>query len=61
MSYRFSDLQLAGFYRILSDGMMHAHICGMVVHPKFQNLGIEILMVIKIIELCFDKNMKPVL
>jgi ribosomal protein S18 acetylase RimI-like enzyme len=61
LSCRSSDGQLVGFSRILSDGMIHAYICSMVVHSKFQNLGIGTLMMNKIIELCSDNNMKPVL
>ena len=61
LSCRSSDGQLVGFSRILSDGMMHAYICSMVVHSKFQNLGIGTLMMNKIMELCSDNNMKPVI
>ena len=61
LSCRSSDGQLVGFSRILSDGMMHAYVCSMVVHSEFQNSGIGTLMMYKIMELCSDNNMKPVL
>ena len=61
LSCRSSDGQLAGFCRILSDGMMHAYVCSMVVHSNFQNLGIGTVMMNKIMELCSDNQMKPVL
>ena len=41
--------------------MMHAYVCSMVVHSKFQNLGIGTLMMNKIMELCSVNNLKPVL
>ena len=61
LSCRSSDRQLVGFSKILSDGMIHAYVCSMVVHSNFQNIGIGTLMMNKIIELCSNNNMKPVL
>ena len=61
LSCRSSDGLLVGFSRILSDGMLHAYICSMVVDSNFQNLGIGTMMIKKIIELCSENNMKPVL
>ena len=61
LTCRASNGQLLGFSRILSDGIMHAYICSMVVHSGFQNYGIGSSMMKKIIELCSENNLKPVL
>ena len=61
LSCRSSDGQLLGFSRILSEGLLHAYICSVVVHAEFHDLGIGTLMMHKIIALCSDNNMKPVI
>jgi ribosomal protein S18 acetylase RimI-like enzyme len=58
---RSSDGQLVGFSRILSDGITHAYICSMVVHASFQKSGIGTAMMLKMLDLCSDSNLKPVL
>ncbi|PEB39357.1 GNAT family N-acetyltransferase [Bacillus pseudomycoides] len=32
--------QLIGTGRIISDGLINAYLCGLIVHPKFRNQGI---------------------
>ena len=61
LACRFSDGRLVGFARILSDGLLHAYICSMVVHSGFQNRGIGSAMMARIMALCDENSLKPVL
>jgi ribosomal protein S18 acetylase RimI-like enzyme len=36
----YDENQLIGTGRIISDGIMNAYLCGVVVHPSYRNQGI---------------------
>ncbi|WJE50449.1 GNAT family N-acetyltransferase [Bacillus cereus] len=49
--------QLIGTGRIISDGIINAYLCGLVVHPSFQNRGIGKEIVQKLIVKCQKQNL----
>lgn len=48
----YSESELVGFTRIISDGYLHAFVTEMIVHPKFQKLGIGSRLLASAIEAC---------
>ncbi|MEH6979966.1 GNAT family N-acetyltransferase, partial [Bacillus pseudomycoides] len=49
--------QLIATGRIISDGVINAYLCGLVVHPSFQNRGIGKEIVQKLIVKCQKQNL----
>ncbi|WP_257153296.1 GNAT family N-acetyltransferase [Bacillus pseudomycoides] len=49
--------QLIATGRIISDGVINAYLCGLVVHPLFQNRGIGKEIVQKLIVKCQKQNL----
>jgi GNAT superfamily N-acetyltransferase len=47
--------RLVGFGRVLSDGVLHAMIYDMIVHPDYQHQGIGTQILRKLIQWC-DQN-----
>lgn len=48
----YQDDKLIGFGRIICDGIVHALILDLIVHPDFQNQGIGGLILEKLIKKC---------
>ncbi|MFD0681504.1 MULTISPECIES: GNAT family N-acetyltransferase [unclassified Paenibacillus] len=46
----YNQERLIGKGRIVSDGVINAYICGLVVHPDYQNQGIGSEMIRKLVE-----------
>ncbi len=52
--------ELAGFTRIVSDGVVHAMIFDMIVKPEMQNLGIGTLLLKEAISYCSQKKIRDI-
>ena len=52
--------ELIGFGRVISDGVLYAIICDMIVEPLFQNMGIGSAMLRRIIRKCKEGNIRVV-
>ncbi|WP_410982567.1 GNAT family N-acetyltransferase [Bacillus cereus] len=53
----YDNNQLIATGRIISDGVIHAYLCGLVVHPAYQNQGIGKDIVQKLIVKCERQNL----
>ncbi|MDQ0916314.1 GNAT family N-acetyltransferase [Paenibacillus sp. V4I5] len=49
--------KLIGTGRVISDGVINACICGIVVHPSYQKQGIGTEIVQKLVEKCREGNL----
>lgn len=49
--------QLIGTGRIISDGLINAYLCGVVVHPNYRNQGIGSEMVRKLVTKSRNTNL----
>ncbi len=52
--------KLAGFGRILSDGVLHAMIYEMIVHPDYQRRGIGTQILHSLIEWCNENHIRDI-
>lgn len=53
--------KIIGFVRVLSDGLRHAYICSMIVHPKCRKLGIGTKIMKELMDMLRDSNLYPTL
>lgn len=56
----YSKSILIGFGRIISDGVLHAIIVDLIIHPDFQKKGIGSIILNKLIQACKEKNIKDI-
>ena len=56
----YSSGQLIGFGRILSDGILHAMIYEMIVHPEYQVKGIGREILKMLVKKCLDTNITDI-
>lgn len=49
--------KLIGTGRVVSDGVINAYICGLAVHPHYQNQGIGSKMFRKLVDKCREQNL----
>ena len=56
--YRANDL--VGFGRIIADGIHHAFIVDMIIHPDFQGKGIGSLLLNKLVKKCKDNKIRDI-
>ncbi len=52
--------ELVGFGRVVSDGVLYAFICDMIVAPAYQNQGIGSTILKKLIQKCREENIRVV-
>ena len=50
--------ELVGFGRLISDGVLYAFICDMIVDPQYQRQGIGSSILAKLIQHCKDRNIR---
>ncbi|MFT8710118.1 MAG: GNAT family N-acetyltransferase [Sporolactobacillus sp.] len=53
--------QLIGYARILSDGIRHAYICNVIVHPDYRKQGIGTALMKEALRLLRENNLYPTL
>jgi ribosomal protein S18 acetylase RimI-like enzyme len=53
--------ELIGFTRILSDGMRHAYILDVIVHPSYQNKGIGTALMTEVMNILRENRLVPTL
>jgi ribosomal protein S18 acetylase RimI-like enzyme len=56
----YSKSKLIGFGRIISDGILHALIADVIIHPDFQNKGMGSMVIKELIKVCKDNNIKDI-
>lgn len=56
----YSSGRLIGFGRILSDGILHAMIYEMIVHPEYQTKGIGGRILIMLVKKCLDNDITDI-
>ncbi|MDZ5608768.1 GNAT family N-acetyltransferase [Bacillus pseudomycoides] len=49
--------QLIGTGRVISDGAINAYLCGLIVHPLYQNQGIGRKIIEKLVVKCQQTNL----
>lgn len=52
---------LIGYVRVLSDGIRHAYICSLIVHPEYRNKGIGQRIMEDLLKLLKESNLYPTL
>lgn len=52
----YDEKQLVGFGRIISDGVVHALILDMIVHPSYKRRGIDTKILNHLKERCLEYN-----
>lgn len=53
--------QLIGFVQVLSDGIRHAYILRLIVHPDYQRKGVGTELMNRLMELLKENNLLPTL
>jgi predicted GNAT family N-acyltransferase len=61
ITVRHEDGQLIGYVQILSDGVRHALIIRLLVHPEFRYKGIGTSIMNEALDMIFDHGLLPVL
>lgn len=56
----YSKSNLIGFGRIISDGILHAVIVDLIIHPNFQKKGIGAIILKGLIKVCKEKNIRDI-
>lgn len=56
----YDEEQLVGFGRVMSDGVMHAMIFDLIVHPDHQHRGIGSEILRRLIAVCRDNDITDV-
>ncbi len=56
----FNNKTLIGFGRIISDGIHHAFIVDLIIHPDFQRKGIGSQLLQRLIKQCKDSNLRDI-
>ncbi|MBN2460935.1 MAG: GNAT family N-acetyltransferase [Candidatus Cloacimonetes bacterium] len=54
------DNRLIGFGRIVSDGLLHAMIYDMIIHPDYQGYGYGALILKKLLEKCQSHRIRDI-
>jgi len=52
--------KLVGFGRVISDGIHHAFIVDMIIHPEYQRKGIGGLILEKLLKKCKNYNIRDI-
>jgi ribosomal protein S18 acetylase RimI-like enzyme len=52
--------ELIGFGRVVSDGMLYALICDLIVKPSYQGQGIGSHLLEKLIEKCYQEKIRVI-
>lgn len=58
---RNDDKRLIGYVRVLSDGIRHAYICSLIVHPQYRNNGIGTMIMDELLSMLREENLYPTL
>ena len=53
--------QLIGFVQVLSNGIRHAYILRLIVHPDYQRIGVGTELMNRLMELLKENNLLPTL
>ena len=56
----YKNEQLVGFGRIICDGVVHALILDLIVHPEYQNIGIGGQILNKLVEKCKQHQIRDI-
>ncbi len=56
----FDSGKLIGFGRVIADGVHHALIVDMIVHPQYQGKGIGSLLLEKLVKKCKEENIRDI-
>ncbi|QTN27938.1 GNAT family N-acetyltransferase [Rhodoferax sp. AJA081-3] len=56
----YSDGQLVGFARAISDGHLHAFITEMIVHPEYQQRGIGSALLSSVLDACHSAGITDI-
>ncbi|MES2582752.1 MAG: GNAT family N-acetyltransferase [Pseudomonadota bacterium] len=56
----YSNGQLIGFARVISDGHLHAFITEMIVHPEFQRLGVGASLLSSVLNACHNAGITDI-
>jgi GNAT superfamily N-acetyltransferase len=51
---------LAGFGRIIADGVHHALIVDLIVHPDYQGKGLGTLILDRLVKKCKENNIRDI-
>ncbi len=52
--------RLVGFGRVLGDGIHHAFIVDMIIHPQYQNKGIGSALLNRLVKKCKENNIRDI-
>lgn len=58
---RNEDGKLIGYVRILSDGIRHAYICSLIIHPNYRKKGIGTDIMKELLNMLKEDNLYPTL
>jgi ribosomal protein S18 acetylase RimI-like enzyme len=61
ISARAPDGRLIGYVQVLSDGLRHAYVLKMIVHPDYRRRGIGGRIMAKLMELLKEQELLPTL
>lgn len=53
--------ELIGYVRILSDGIRHAYVCSLIVHPNYRKKGIGEAIMKELLNMLKEDNLYPTL
>lgn len=56
----FDSGKLIGFGRVLADGVHHALIVDLIVHPQYQGYGIGSLLLERLVAKCKEENIRDI-
>ena len=56
----FDSDKLIGFGRVIADGVHHALIVDIIVHPQYQNKGVGTLLLEKLVKKCKEENIRDI-
>jgi ribosomal protein S18 acetylase RimI-like enzyme len=56
----FDSDKLIGFGRVIADGVHHALIVDIIVHPQYQGKGIGSLLLEKLVKKCREANIRDI-
>lgn len=56
----YDEWKVIGFGRVLTDGVLHAMIYAMIVHPDYQGKGIGSQILKMLIQWCSERNIRDI-
>ncbi len=56
----YDDRKLVGFGRVLTDGVLHAMIFEMIVHPDYQRRGIGVQILQRLVQWCNENQIRDI-